>query len=113
MQNLEPGRPGVIRPQVGQALGSAIFPSPATGDAAVAGGCDAVGVGGFGGPTAPPGMGGRVVGTGGFGGTVGTLAAGTGGLGGEITAGETLGGSALGGTGTGGFADAAGAGTGG
>ena len=53
MQNLAPGRPGLIRPQVGQAFGSFDFVPPSTGvDDKVVGGVGgrgvATGAGGFG-----------------------------------------------------------------
>jgi hypothetical protein len=114
MQNLAPGRPGVIRPQVGQALGSPVFAPPA-GDASdvEAGGCEtpagAVGFGGADGVLCPgmpeePGTGGLAVGNGGFGGAVDKPVAGTGGLGGGFEAAGT----AFGGAGAGGFADGVG-----
>jgi hypothetical protein len=128
MQNLAPGRPGVIRPQVGQALGSTVFPAPAGGPAgAEAGGCfaatraggfgGAVGVGGVVGldtPPAMPGTGGLVVGTGGFGALAGKPVAATGVLGGGFAATGTggFGGAAPADTGTGSFSDVVGVGNG-
>jgi hypothetical protein len=82
MQNLPPGRPGVIRPQVGQALGSLVFAPPETGGeggvpVTGADGLGAVvGIGGFAPvgvaagltpPPALPGTGGLIAGFGGFG----------------------------------------------
>jgi len=107
MQNLAPGRPGAIRPQVGQALRSPAFPPPAGGPesepvAGAVGFGGAVGVEGLDTPPALPGTGGLAVGNGGFGGPVGKPVAGTGGLGGGFAA-----------AGTGGFPDAVVLGTGG
>jgi hypothetical protein len=124
MQNRAPGRPGVMRPQVGQAFESFVFVAPATGAVGAGGGCTGgfgavdgtkgfeveVGMGGFT-VVGVPGTGSRAVGTGDFGGVVATL--GTGGFGGippTVTGPGGFGGTAF--TGTGGFTDAAGAGTG-